>query len=180
MTYIALLRGINVSGQKKINMKALEALFKGLGFEDVHSYIQSGNIIFKTGLKPAEKELSMRIEQAILHEFGFQVPVILRTVEEIKSVIESNPFHFAPDHVPEKIYITFMEENPDQGIIDSINPMNYLPDKFVIHSREIYLDCSGGYGTTKLSNTFFENKLKVRATTRNWKTVNQLYQMANC
>jgi uncharacterized protein (DUF1697 family) len=135
-------------------------------------------MIFRTSEDVHMKELSESIEKAILQKFGYDVPVIIRLVEELKHIVGENPFHNADGTVADKIYITFLEDKPLPEIVDRINPLNYIPDKFCIKGKEIYLNCASGYGTTKLSNSFFENKLKVRATTRNWKTVSTLIEMA--
>jgi uncharacterized protein (DUF1697 family) len=177
-TYISILRGINVSGQKQVRMTDLKALYEELGFSNVITYIQSGNVIFNSGLKVTITEISGLIEEGIMKEFGFHVPVIIRSVDELKSVILANPFVKKEGPVPAKLYITFLKNKPQTTDIDNINNTNFLPDKFIILEREVYLDCAGGYGTTKLSNTFFENKLKVKATTRNWNTVNKLMEIA--
>jgi uncharacterized protein (DUF1697 family) len=177
-TFISMLRGINVSGQKQIRMADLKALYEGLGFGNVFTYIQSGNVIFNTDLNITAQKLSAKIANAILEKYGFNVPVIIRTAHEIREVITANPFQQLKGHLPEKLYVTFLEEKPQSAIIEKINHFDFLPDKFIIIESEIYLDCAAGYGTTKLSNTFFENKLKVRATTRNWNTVNKLLELA--
>lgn len=177
--YISMLRGINVSGQKKILMPELKALYEELGFEKVATYIQSGNVIFETAINEPVITLTSLIEKAILEKFGFYVPVIIRTTDEMRAVIKSNPFIKESGPVTEKLYITFLDKEPSLGALDNINPFNFLPDKFKFNNREIYLDCASGYGTTKLSNTFFENKLKVKATTRNWNTVNKLLELAS-
>jgi uncharacterized protein (DUF1697 family) len=177
-TYISLIRGINVSGQKKILMPELKALYEGLGFSRVMTYIQSGNVIFSTDINTPVPLLSSRIEKAISDKYGFNIPVIIRTIEEIKAILAANPFIKSSEQVIEKYYVTFLEEKPLKADIEKINPFNFLPDKFFIVEREIYLNCASGYGTTKLSNTFFENKFKVKATTRNWNTVNKLLELA--
>jgi uncharacterized protein (DUF1697 family) len=177
-TYISILRGINVSGQKQLRMTDLKALYEELGFSNVITYIQSGNIIFDSGPDASISQLSSQIEDAVAKMFGFTVPVIIRSVDEMKAVIRANPFLKAESPVPGKLYVTFLKEKPLLADIEKINHFDFLPDKFCIIEREVYLDCAGGYGTTKLSNTFFENKLKVKATTRNWNTVNKLLELA--
>jgi len=177
-TYISILRGINVSGQKQILMADLEKLYEGLGFSNIITYIQSGNVIFKTSLNDNIKELSAKIEEAIQQKYGFNVPVILRTPDEMKEIINANPFQQLKGNHPKKLYVTFLEEKPQTAFVEKINHFDFLPDKFIINEKEVYLNCAAGYGTTKLSNTFFENKLKVRATTRNWNTVNKLLELA--
>lgn len=178
-TFITMLRGINVSGQKKILMPDLKALFEGLGFNRVIIYIQSGNVIFDSDLSIPALTLSSRIEKAILDKFGFNIPVIIRTINEMQALIKANPFIKETGQVTGKLYVTFLEKEPVSGQVEKIKPFDFLPDKFKYHNREIYLQCAAGYGTTKLSNTFFENKLKVKATTRNWNTVNKLLELAS-
>ena len=173
-----MLRGINVSGKNLIKMPELADLFRKLGFSSVQTYIQSGNVIFRTDDDCSVQILSAKIEQAILDRFRFNVAVVLRTPGELDSAIQHNPFQNADGSKKENIYITFLENPPLTDHLDKIEKLSFLPDRFVIRGTEIYIDCAGGYGTTKLSNSFFENKLKVRATTRNWKTVNTLLEMA--
>jgi uncharacterized protein (DUF1697 family) len=173
-----MLRGINVSGQKLIKMPELKLLFENLGFTGVITYIQSGNVIFSTEEKSGAKNLASKIEKAILIKFGFDVPVIMRTTDELTCALKDNPFQNTEGFVPDKIYITFLEEEPDPEKVLKINPFDFKPDTFIISKKEIYINCASGYGTTKLSNTFFESRLKVRATTRNWKTVNNLVELA--
>lgn len=176
-TYISILRGINVTGSKVIKMTDLEKIYHDLGFQDVKTYIQSGNVVFKSdaGLHP--REISAQIEKEIQSRFGYIVPVIIRTPEELRSVISSNPFRHGDGTVAKKIYITFLEDIPLPENIEKIRSINFYPDRFSISGKEIYIDCAAGYGTTKLSNTFFEKSLKTRATTRNWNTVTKLLEM---
>jgi uncharacterized protein (DUF1697 family) len=176
--YISMLRGINVSGQKLIKMPELKRLYEDIGFGRVVTYIQSGNVVFSTEENSEKKDLALKIEKAILEKFGFTVPVIIRTPDELKDVVRAIPFINSEGVVPEKIYITFLEDIPDEGNVMKINPFDFKPDRFVVTGKEIYLDCASGYGTSKLSNTFFENKLKLRATTRNYNTVNKLIELA--
>lgn len=177
-TYISILRGINVSGQKKILMNDLKALYHDLKFEDVVTYIQSGNVIFKTNPLLSDKQLGDKIEKEILKKYNFQVPVIIRNIKEVAALIKKNPFSKKKNIDPEKLHVTFLSESPSTENIETIKGFNYPPDEFIIIEREVFLHCPINYGETKLSNKFFENKLKVSATTRNWKTVNKLYEMA--
>jgi len=177
-TYISILRGINVSGQKKIVMTDLKALYENLEFEDVATYIQSGNVIFKTGKKMANTLLATIIEEAIFAKYHFNVPVIIRSVEEIRNVISINPFLHDKDINTEKLHVTFLAETPGLTSLESIKTFDFPPDKFIIIVKEVFLYCPVNYGETKLSNKFFESKLKVSATTRNWKTINKLFEIA--
>ena len=176
-TYISILRGINVSGHKKIQMDDLKALFENLKFKNVTTYIQSGNVIFKAS-KQCDEVLTKKIEDAIYSKYNFEVPVINRSVEEVRNIIAANPLLKDSNIDAEKLHVTFLEEVPGKTKVDSIKNIDYSPDKFIIIGKEIFLYCPDGYGITKLSNNFFENKLKVSATTRNWKTVNKLLELA--
>jgi len=178
-TYISILRGINVSGQKLIRMEDLRKLYEGLGFTDVTTFIQSGNVIFNTVHAVSENSLSEKIEKAIEEKYSFFVPVIIRTADEIQAILLSNPFLDEEDIDREKLHVTFLDEVPNPALSADIKANNPSPDRFVIKGRDVYLYCPGGYGNTKLSNTFFEKKLKVHATTRNWKTVGKLAELAD-
>ena len=169
-TYISILRGINVSGQKKIIMTDLVKLYEDLGFTDVKTYIQSGNVVFNSTKKVSNSMLVKQIETKINEIYGFLVPVIIRTVDDLSKIIASNPFK---NETSENLYITFLSNLPNSNHLENLTELNYLLDEFIVIEKEIYLNVSS-YGTTKLSNSFFENKLKVTATTRNWNTVNKL------
>jgi uncharacterized protein (DUF1697 family) len=176
-TYIAILRGINVSGQKKVNMYELKDLFSALNFKNVKTYIQSGNVVFNadtTGLS----QISAHIEQKIVEKYGFAVPVLIKTYPEMISIIHHNPFLNEPDIDTTKLHVTFLYDEPLPSNVDKTNGFHYEPDRFIISGREVYVFCLKGYGRTKLHNNFFESKLKVAATTRNWQTVNELTKMA--
>jgi len=176
-TYIAILRGINVSGQKRIKMDNLREALASLGFSDLATYIQSGNIIFKSETENCQI-LQLKINQRIKKGFGFDVPVIIRTLEEWQFMVEQNPFQ-NQKHIDEnKLHATFLEEVPVINLGEEMDASMYLPDEFVLRDKTIYVHCPNGYGKTKLNNMFFENKLKTPATTRNWKTTLKLLAMA--
>jgi uncharacterized protein (DUF1697 family) len=176
-TYISILRGINVSGQRKILMSDLQTLYVDLGFDNVITYIQSGNVIFQHTENVTDKDVSEKIEQAISEKFSFEVPVIVRSVEEIKNILERNSF-INQGLDEEKLHVTFLADFPEKQLISSMDQYNFSPDKFIITGKDVFLYCLGGYGKTKLSNTFFEQKLKVKASTRNWRTINKLFEIA--
>jgi uncharacterized protein (DUF1697 family) len=177
ITYIAILRGINVSGQKKILMEDLRYLMEGQGFQNVRTYIQSGNIIFESTETLSEK-IRSKIENTIFNKYGFHVPVIIRTKDEMENVISNNPFLNRENINEDKLHVTFFNEPPDKERIKEIEKVNYSPDEFFFSDKEVYLHCPEGYGRTKLSNNFIEKKLKKTATTRNWKTVKKLIEIA--
>ncbi len=174
--YIAMLRGINVSGQNKLKMDDLRTLMAGLGHTNISTYIQSGNIIF-TSPMDAPSDLAREIEQRIAAEFGLTVTVLLRTPDELADIIENNPFsRLAPD--PTHLHVTFLADVPDQDLLDHLNVPNVSPDEYRVRGREVYLYCPHGYGRTKLTNAFWERRLRVDATTRNWNTVTRLLALA--
>lgn len=175
-TYIALLRGINVSGQKKVNMKLLKEMFETLGFQDVQTYIQSGNVVFRSKKTPVKK-LVKQIQEEILKVFGFEVRVLIRTQAALQAVVESCPFVKEKGSEEDKIYIVFLDEEPKPENIEKLNTVNYAPERFTISGLTLYFYCPNGYGKAKLNNNLFESKLKVAATTRNWRTVNILADM---
>jgi uncharacterized protein (DUF1697 family) len=176
-TYLAILRGINVSGQKLMPMKELKALFEELGFQDVSTYIQSGNVLFRAETADAQK-LASQIEGRILERYQFQVPVLIRTPADLQAAIGRNPFLQQNNLDTSKLHITFLADHPAQARIRQVSSANYEPDQCHISGKEVFLYCPQGYGRTKLNNTFFETKLGVTATTRNLKTVRQLISMA--
>ena len=169
-TYLSILRGINVSGQKMIRMEALRAAYEALGFKNVSSYIQSGNLIFQYKQSTPEA-LAKKITQQIKKEFGFDVPVVVLDAAELQHIATNNPFKDAADN---ELYVTFLSDNPAAEHIDKLATIAQVPDEFIIKEKAIYLFIKKGYGNTKLSNNYFEQKLKVVATTRNWKTVQEL------
>lgn len=177
VVYVSMLRGINVSGQKKIKMAVLKTLYEDLGFGKVETYIQSGNVVFQSK-KTSSVNLSKKIGSAIESQYGFTVPITIRTREELGKLIGANPFANRKNVDPSSLYVTFLESRPKEALIASINTVDSKSDEFIVLGNEIYLSCPGGYGKTKLSNNFFESKLKQSATTRNWKTVNVLYEMS--
>ncbi len=172
--FLSILRGINVSGHKQIKMADLKVLYEKLGFKNVTTYIQSGNVIFESKIA---KDLPERIDKKIFEKYKFNVPIIIRTIDEIQKIINGNLFLKEKNIELDKLHVTYLENIPVKENLDKITNLNYEPDRFYISDKEIYLYCPGGYGNTKLNNNFFENKLKVTATTRNWKTTNEIFKI---
>lgn len=174
-TYIALLRGINVSGHKKIKMSELKTMFEMLGCSNVQTYIQSGNVVFES---ENPKELESKISAKIQEVFGFEVSVLCRTAEEMEAVITRNPYAETTGFEAEKLYVTFLQETPSEEKLTALQTLTFEPEIYSVSGREIYVYCTNGYGKTKLDNSIFERKLKVKATTRNWRTINKLIEMS--
>ncbi|MEP6595920.1 MAG: DUF1697 domain-containing protein, partial [Ginsengibacter sp.] len=118
--------------------------------------------------------LEKKISKKILEEFDFEVPVMVKSLDEINTVLKNNPFVHKRKEDDTKLHVTFLSHEPTTDNIDKINKAQYLPDEFILTGNTIYLFCPNGYGNTKLNNNYFENKLKAIATTRNWKTINEL------
>lgn len=178
ITYISILRGINVGGHRLIKMADLKKLLTNLGFKQVQTYIQSGNIVFQSD-ETNEKTLEELIGSAIKKQYNFDVPTMVKGILELKEIVHQNPF--LKDELKElpHLHVTFLDTIPDQEKFDSLANGDYKADEFLLVGKNIYVYCPNGYGTTKLTNTFFENKLKVAATTRNWKTTNELVTIAD-
>jgi uncharacterized protein (DUF1697 family) len=176
-TYIAMLRGINVSGHKIIKMESLRASFAALGFGDVKTYIQSGNVVFKTA-KTDPAGLAKKIVKKIRDDFGFDVPVLVKTAEELAAVLKANPLSKRAGVDESKLHVTFLAAAAPKNSAAILQPLAAKSELFAVCGTEIYLHCPDGYGETKLANGAIEKKLSVAATTRNWKTVNVLHAMA--
>ena len=177
-TFIALLRGINVSGQKMIKMVALTELFNSLKFANVKTYIQSGNVVFQDKGKDTTA-LEKRIAKGIRDTFGFEVPVLVLNAETLPEILKNNPYIKKKETDTDKLYLTFFTGSYDKKTLDTLAAGDYKGDEFIVKGQVIYLHLPNNYGNTKLNNNFFENKLKITATTRNWKTMNELKKMAD-
>lgn len=159
-------------------MNSLKNSFADLGFKNICTYIQSGNVIFQFKKSDHQKVVNI-IKNKILDDYGFEVPVIVKNVEELKDIIKNNPFLSNKNVDLSMLHITFLSAIPEKSEIDKLKEYDYSPDVFIISKDIIYLYIPGGYGNTKLNINFFESKLKVIATNRNWKTVNELCKIAD-
>lgn len=155
-------------------MKALKALFEGLGLTDVTTYVQSGNVVFRANEDPSPTALEAAIEE----EFGIDVTVLLRTHKELAAVVEANPFLRGDGVDRSRLHVTFVAEKPANDALAGVDAARCAPDEFRLIRREIYLHVPNGYGRSKLSNDLFERRLRLRATTRNWNTVTKLTELS--
>jgi len=176
-TYISILRGINVGGHKKIKMDILKQLYFELGYINVQTYIQSGNVIFQT-MDSDTIAVEKKITKQILKVTGLEVPVLVLKLDELKQIVENNPFTLDSTKNTASFHVTFLSAIPDTTSVEKLKSTDNGADQFELLDKVIYVYCPTGYGNTKLTNTFFENKLKVTATCRNWKTVNELVRLA--
>ncbi len=176
--YICLMRGINVSGQKKIQMKELKKLFESLGYENITTYIQSGNILFETPLKNKEN-ISKAIEAAISSTYNFEVPCLIITPEKLAYTIKNNPLLSSiKDAELKKIYISFLFHTPNEESLIKLFAFTPPQEKAIVQDDIVYLYYGNGAGRAKLNNNTIEKKLKTTATTRNWNTCNKLLELS--
>jgi uncharacterized protein (DUF1697 family) len=175
-TYVALLRGVNVSGQNAIRMAALKASLASLGFEDVRTYLQSGNVVFMANQSAAAK-LAIAIEARIARDFNCKVPVFVMSAEELNSVASSNPLWPKAGGDERTFHATFLFQPILARAFKALKLPASSSEAAVLAGQVILLHCPDGYGRTKLSNSFFERALAVSATTRNWRTVLALRQL---
>ena len=177
MQYVALLRGINVNGHRMVRMEDLRAMVADLGYGDVRTYIQSGNVVFRYGEAPAEA-LGRAIQEGIAGRFGLEdVPVVVLEGTELAGIVEGNPF-VREGADPKWLYVTVLAQAPDPDRLGAIAVDGFLPDRFAVVGRCVYVHCPNGYHSTKLNNTWVERRLGGPATTRNWNTMVKLAAMA--
>jgi uncharacterized protein (DUF1697 family) len=172
-TFIALLRGINVGGHKKILMSDLRELFEAIGFKNAQTYIQSGNVIYCS--EASAKEGESLIFNAILKQYGWDVPVIVKTSSEMEEILENCPFSEAKK---ENSYFTLLSEAPAKDMIEKVQSLSYSKEEFIITDNCIYFYAEN-YGRTKFKNNFFERKLKVKTTARNYRTMVKLISLSS-
>lgn len=175
LAWVALLRGINVGG-RTLPMPALAKLFGEGGAREVSTYIQSGNVIFRAPPKVAAA-LPARVAAAIVRRHGFESPVILRSVEDLRAVALGNPWLLAGASA-EVQHVAFLAEAPSADRVAALDPDRSPGDRFAVIGREVYLSCPKGYGQTKLTNQWLDSKLATVSTVRNWRTVLKLLELA--
>ncbi len=174
-SFIALLRGINVGGHKKILMTDLRMLFEKLDFKNVRTFIQSGNVMFHTDEVNTTK-MECKIKDQILSDFGYDVTVLVKTPSEIKSILNQCPFI---GEKKEGSYFTLFNKSPNSESIELMNKISYPNEEFLITNSCIYFYSSLGYGNVKFNNNLFEKKLGVSSTSRNFRTLSKLIELSN-
>ena len=171
-THVALLRGINVGGKNKLPMKVLVPIFAEVGCQDVTSFIQSGNVIFKAG-----KALAVRVPEliraAIGRQFRLDVPVILRSAEQLNDVRRHNPFLGSTSDI-RHLHVAFLAGPPKPSQVAALDPNRSPPDRFAVRGQEVFLYLPNGVARTKLTNAYFDAKLATTSTLRNWNTFQKL------
>jgi uncharacterized protein (DUF1697 family) len=172
--YIALLRGINVGGKRKLKMADLRKSVLKIGFTEVSTYIQSGNLFFSA----EEKEVAVleaSLEKHLLEEYTYEVPVIIRTSAEIEKLIAQNPFLEVEDF--KQLHLIFLKEKPPETLIKEFEELEFPSEVFKIEAQHLYINYTNGVRNSKLSSNLIEKKLKTKATARNWKTVVKISEL---
>ncbi len=175
MKYVAFLRGINVGGHNKIKMETLREMFAALRFENVKTYINSGNVIFESA-KTDDKKLAAKIESAIEKEFALKIKVMARTIDEIKDIIANNPFAGQVKN-DKDLHVLFLDEELPEEKREILLSNNNENEMFAVRHREIFCLLRVGVLDSLLGKDYIGKKLKVSATARNWRTVNKISEM---
>lgn len=175
-TFVALLRGINVSGRRAIPMGALRESCKALGLDDVRTYLQSGNLVIRAGGQRTN-ELAVRLRDAIARDFGYDVDVQAFSARQWGAVVGANPLWPGTGARENLYHATFLSTSVPDRHFRSLDLPASAGEKAMMAGKVIYVYCPNGYGKTKLSNAFFEKAFQLSATTRNWRTVLALRDM---
>jgi uncharacterized protein (DUF1697 family) len=174
---ISMLRGVNVGGHNKIKMDELRALYEFLKFENPRTYVQSGNVIFRTKEKNSPA-LAKKIQKAIERKFGFRPEVIVRTTEELRSAIAASPFASERNLEPGKILVTFLAGEPGSNAEATLLTLKAYPEELHLKGRELYIYFPDGAGKSKLPWSKVEKLFQTTGTARNWNSVTKMLAMA--
>jgi uncharacterized protein (DUF1697 family) len=174
--FVAMLRAVNVGGRNMVKMEELRGLCSSLGCSEVQTYVQSGNVVLRSGLE--EETLRKRLEDGIEKAFGFRTLVVLRSAAELKAVIERNPFPEYPRAAPAKLHVNFLYADPGEERRAAVRAMRVDPEELRLEGREIYVYYPVGAGLSKLRWTPIDKALGTAGTARNWNTVVKLFAMA--
>jgi len=175
-THLALLRGINVSGHNMIKMDALKTLLENAGFQNVQTYIQSGNV-FVDSDEENSASVGFKIKQEIFKELGLEVPAVVISKEDLESCLRNNSYLKEKDCDTKKLYVAFISKELTSGALNDLKISQFKPDEAAIDKSRIYIKYAVGAGKTRLDQKYIEKKLNVVATIRNWNTVTTLLEM---
>lgn len=173
-TYVVLIRGINVANTQ-ISMERLRKLCAACGFEDVQTYIQSGNVVFSSSESAAA--CGDRLAARLQRELGKPIGVLVRSARELEGVVAKNPFLKEKGVETARLHVAFLAEKPKADRVKALSAADWGRDRFRYNGKDLYLHCPDGFGRSKLATTF-ERMLGVGATVRNWNTVSKLLEMA--
>lgn len=175
-THLALLRGINVSGHNMMKMDALKSMLEKAGFQNMETYIQSGNVFVDTDEENAAS-VGFKIKQEIFKDFGHDVPAVVINKEDLNSCFKNNPFLKEKDVDTKKLYVAFLSNTLRSESINDLKISQFKPDEAIIDGNKIFIKYAVGAGKTRLDQKYIEKKLNLTATIRNWNTVTQLLKM---
>jgi uncharacterized protein (DUF1697 family) len=167
-----------MTGHNSMKMTGLSNMFKDLGFNDAETYIQSGNVIFSDNSDTSQSEIALNVEKSISDRYKYKIPAMIRTVQEMRNLIPVNPYLQEESFDPSKMAVMFLHEEATDEQIYKVAHIRYPPDKFKINGSEIFIYCPNGFGKTKLYTNFFEKKMGVTGTARNWKTITTILEIA--
>jgi len=175
--YVALLRGINIGAKKRISMAGLKALVEGLDHSDVKTYVNSGNVAFSTATTRTDLDLSAEIEAALMAVHNLDVEVVVRSGEEMAAIVASNPF---PDHEdqPKNLHVSFLGEEPSPHLVEDLARIEKGEDDYRVVGKNVYLHYPNGISGAVFMLNGFDKALAVTSTSRNWRTVLRLAEMA--
>ena len=176
MKHLALLRGINVSGHNMIKMDTLKKLLEDIQFQNVETYIQSGNVFVETDEENASS-VGFTIKQEIFKQLGFDVPTIVISKSDLEKCLTNNPFFKEKNVDTKKLYVAFISKELNNNALNDLKISQFKPDEAFIDGNRIYMKLETGAAKTKLTQKYIEKKLNVTATSRNWNTVNKLLEM---
>ena len=174
--YVALLRGVNVGGKNKLPMADLRDIFTAAGGAAVQTYIQSGNVVFEAAQDLAERVPEI-VTRAIRRRFGYETAVVMRSSEELRRVVSSNPFDTSGD--PRFLHVAFLEDTPGAEAVSRLDPQRSPPDTFAVRGRNVHLHYPNGVARSKLTNEYLAAQLQTASTMRNWRTVLSLLEMVD-
>ena len=174
--YVCLLRGVNVGGHNKIKMDVLRGLCGTLKFRGAQTYVQSGNVVFRTK-ETDESALARKIQAAINKQCGFAPEIMLRTTEEMRSIAAANPFKDRSDVPPNKLAVSFLQSEPSSDVKAKISAIK-AKEELHLHGRELYIYFPDGMGRSKLA-PILDRIMKSPATARNWNSVTKLLELAD-
>jgi uncharacterized protein (DUF1697 family) len=175
MKYVAFLRGVNVGGIT-LKMQDVKNIFAGLGYKNITTYIQSGNIVFDSS-ETGKALLEGKIRESIKTKSNLDVGVFVKTKEHIEGIVSNNPFDKKMDQ--KSLSITMLSDAPAGGKLAAAKAVNSTEEKFILKRDVIYCFYGKGYGKSKYTNNYFEKTLGVSATTRNWTTINKILEIMN-
>ncbi|QZT37933.1 DUF1697 domain-containing protein [Halosquirtibacter xylanolyticus] len=169
-TYIVLLRGINIGNHHKVKMAELRSQLESVGFLNVQSYIQSGNVIFESAILN-KTQIKQKLIALLSTHYDFDIPIQVYTKRDLQHIIDNNPYDSSSEEKVKQLHVTLLSSSPSLELIDVLAKIDTANDTFEVINNAVYIHCEGPYHKTKLGNSFIEKKLSCEATTRTWRTI---------